>query len=120
MLYMTDMDPTAYDLKRNPHGSITITEASLSYPNNVCDQEDVQDPQCAKITLSGTFSLADESELDTALTALYFRHPSMANWPAWHGFEVWKLNVETIFFLDYYGGANPITVDEYLAAEVVL
>ena len=34
-----------------------------------------------------------------------------------HDFHIWKLVIKSIFFLDYYGGMVPITVDEYFAAD---
>ena len=34
-----------------------------------------------------------------------------------HDFHIWKLKIESIFFLDFYGGGSPLTVKEYLAAK---
>ena len=35
-----------------------------------------------------------------------------------HDFHVYKLNITSIFFLDFYGGSAPLTPKKYFAAKV--
>lgn len=36
-----------------------------------------------------------------------------AAWPKWHKFIFYKLEILDIFLVDNYGGAKPVTVEEY-------
>ena len=36
-----------------------------------------------------------------------------AAWPKWHKFIFYKLEISDIFLVDNYGGAKPVTVQEY-------
>jgi hypothetical protein len=40
----------------------------------------------------------------------------MVSWPGSHAFTPYELEIETIFFVNFYGGASPMTVSEYFAA----
>lgn len=42
---------------------------------------------------------------------------SYADWPEEHDFRFFKLEITNIFLINWYGGAKPITVDEYLHAK---
>jgi len=42
---------------------------------------------------------------------------SFADWPKDHDFRFFKLEIIDIFLINWYGGAKPITVDEYLHAK---
>ena len=53
---------------------------------------------------------------------LHSKHSSMEEWGAPgkgdHDFHIWKLKIESIFFLDFHGGGSPsLTVKEYLSAK---
>ena len=121
--YMTGLDETPQDLGSNPNGSLAITEAQIS-SDSICRRVDTEDPTCARIVLTGTFIDVTVSgtshENAYALQALYSKHPEMKNWGAPgkgdHNFHIWKLNIQSIFFLDFYGGSSSFTVQEYLDA----
>lgn len=38
------------------------------------------------------------------------------DWPTDHNWRIKKLNVRHLFILDFYGGAKPLSVEDYLAA----
>lgn len=37
-----------------------------------------------------------------------------ADWPQGHNFQFYKLEIEDIFLVNWFGGARPLTPDEYL------
>lgn len=37
-----------------------------------------------------------------------------ADWPQGHHFQFYKLEIEDIFLVNWFGGARPLTPDEYL------
>lgn len=117
--YLTKMDPTATDAAAHANVSFSLTEAMLQSgkggSENVCKQLSAEDPTCARITLSG--SLAPAADQDLAKKALFARHPDMASWPAGHDFAAYELTIKTIFFLDMYGGTEPMKVADYFAAK---
>ena len=49
-------------------------------------------------------------DVEAAKAALFTRHPEMASWPPGHGFKFMKLHIESLFLLDHYGGAIPLSV----------
>jgi hypothetical protein len=53
-------------------------------------------------------------EADMAKTALFSKHPEMEGWPKNHNFEIFKLDIEHIFLIDWFGGPKPISPSEYL------
>lgn len=86
---------------------------------------------------------AKSEEAETAKKALFAKHPDMKSktyvnyhilflflikneltfwifqcllieWPKDHSFQVYKLDIEEIFMINFYGGPKPLTVDEYL------
>ncbi|CAN1272579.1 Protein CREG2 [Linum perenne] len=60
------------------------------YPLGTCGKADPENPTCAKITLTGKG----------------------------HDFQVYKLVIEDIFLIDWFGGPKPLTVEEYLKAKM--
>lgn len=38
----------------------------------------------------------------------------LAGWPKDHNFQIFKLEIENIFLIDWFGGPKPLTVEEYL------
>ncbi|ANM61926.1 Pyridoxamine 5'-phosphate oxidase family protein [Arabidopsis thaliana] len=56
-------------------------------------------------------------EAEVAKKALFTKHPEMMDWPKDHDFRFFKLEIIDIFLINWYGGAKPITVDEYLHAK---
>lgn len=35
-------------------------------------------------------------------------------WPKDHNFEIYTLEIEDIFLINFFGGPKPLTVDQYL------
>ncbi|KAM7279366.1 hypothetical protein ACFE04_006500 [Oxalis oulophora] len=129
--YLTSLDPTAKNSFKDQRSSLTVSE----YPIGTCGKKDPENPTCSKITLSGKEHvhvflasylslLCDISKLvvvDTkseeakfAQNALFTKHPEMKRWPRTHNFQMFKLEIEGIFLINYYGGAKDVTADEYL------
>ena len=50
-----------------------------------------------------------------AWAALAAKHPSFADYPASHDFFVSKLDVDALFFIDMFGGADYLDPAAYLA-----
>ena len=121
---MTGLDETPQDLALNPRGAFSISESQIS-GDPTCQKTDTEDPTCARISFSGKFidvtKTGTPAEQQFALQALYSRHPSMVGWGAPgqgdHAFHVWKLDIDSIFFLDFYGGSKPLTPEKYFAAD---
>ncbi|CAL0321774.1 unnamed protein product [Lupinus luteus] len=113
--YLTTLDPTAKNGLKDPRASFTLSE----YPLGTCGKADPESPTCSKITLSGKFKLVDEksTEASFAKDALFSKHSEMKDWPKGHNFQFFKLEIENIFLISWFGGPKPITVKEYLLAK---
>ncbi|VFQ96889.1 unnamed protein product [Cuscuta campestris] len=114
--YLTTLDPTAKYGLEDQRSSFTISE----YPIGTCGDKDPENPTCAKITFTGKFKLLGENseEAQFAQTALFTKHHEMAGWPEDHNFQIFKLEIEAIFLINWYGGPKPLTVDEYLQSQI--
>ncbi|KAH9739799.1 Pyridoxamine 5'-phosphate oxidase family protein [Citrus sinensis] len=110
--YLTTLDPTARNALRDKRSSLAISE----YPLGTCGERDPENPACAKITLTGKLVLVDVStkEAEFAEHALFTKHPEMMDWPEDHNFQIFKLEIEDIFLINWFGGRKPLTVDQYL------
>ncbi|GMY13507.1 protein CREG1 [Fagus crenata] len=110
--YLTALDPTARDALKDDRASLTISE----YPIGTCGKIDPENPTCAKITLTGKLKLVDENskEAEFAKSALFSKHAEMKGWPKDHEFQFFKLEIENIFLIDWFGGPKPLTLDQYL------
>nr|AFK35173.1 unknown [Lotus japonicus] len=110
--YLTALDPTARNAFKDQRASFTVSE----YPIGTCGQIDPENPTCSKITLTGKLKLVDEKskEAEFAKNALFAKHPEMKGWPQDHDFQVFKLEIEDIFLIDWFGGPKPLTVEQYL------
>jgi hypothetical protein len=128
--YGTYKDQSLKDMEANPAASLTLTEASVAA---VCgaealpscrmqsvDSGDPENPVCARLTLSGrlveVFGATSGAELERAQAALFERHTQMQYWPANHNWVIFKLVIDDIWFIDYFGGASILNVEEYHAA----
>jgi len=38
----------------------------------------------------------------------------LTGWPKDHNFQIFKLEIENIFLIDWFGGPKPLTVEQYL------
>ncbi|KAH6792088.1 Pyridoxamine 5'-phosphate oxidase family protein [Perilla frutescens var. hirtella] len=114
--YLTTLDPTARNALKDQRSSFTLSEHNLG----TCGKADPEDPSCAKITIVGKLKLLEGTpdEVEFARTALFTKHPAMQSWPKNHNFQIFKLNIENIFMINWYGGPQPITVEQYLNAEM--
>ncbi|PPD84907.1 hypothetical protein GOBAR_DD18153 [Gossypium barbadense] len=97
--YLTTLDPTARNALKDHRSSLTI-----------------KNPVCAKITLTGKLVLLDANSKESkfAQTALFTKHPEMKGWPKSHNFRIFKLKMENIFMINWFGGPKPLTVGQYL------
>lgn len=110
--YLSGLDATLQDLAADARCSLTVSQLGTAAG---C-ATDPEDPTCAKLTLSGRMRPVPDDRLPHARAALFTRHPQMASWPAGHHFEFHYLEITDLFLLDHYGGAVPLTVEEYYAA----
>ncbi|KAJ6791953.1 protein CREG1 [Iris pallida] len=110
--YLTQLDPTARDALKDERASFTISE----YPLGTCKKIDPENPTCAKLTLSGKLKLVEtnSSEAKFALSALFAKHAEMKTWPKNHKFQIFKLDIENLFLIDWFGGAKPLSPAQYL------
>lgn len=124
--YGTNMDQSFIDAMSNNAVSLTLSEAELptscggttlsSCEIRPTGYGDPENPPCARLTLSGTLEVLkeDSPEFNSARDALFQRHPSMAGWPQNHHWLVAKINIQNLWFIDFYGGANNLNVNDYL------
>ncbi|XP_051117739.1 LOW QUALITY PROTEIN: uncharacterized protein LOC127242296, partial [Andrographis paniculata] len=114
--YMTTFDPTARNALKDRRSSFTVSEYSLG----TCGKKDPENPTCAKITLIGKLELLEgnSEETEFARTALFIKHPEMRSWPKSHKFQVFKLEIKSIFMINWFGGAKLFTVEQYLQAQM--
>uniref|UniRef100_A0A1D1YSU8 Protein CREG2 n=1 Tax=Anthurium amnicola TaxID=1678845 RepID=A0A1D1YSU8_9ARAE len=110
--YLTALDPTARDALKDERASFTVSE----FPIGSCGEIDPENPTCAKLTLTGKLKLVDgnSTEGKYARLALFAKHTEMKGWPKDHNFQIFKLDIQNIFLIDWFGGAKPLTLDQYL------
>ncbi|XP_073010068.1 uncharacterized protein [Typha latifolia] len=110
--YLTTLDPTARNALEDERSSFTLSE----FPLGTCGKIDPENPTCAKLTLTGKLKLVDNqsAEAEFARCALFSKHSEMKDWPEDHDFQIFKLDIENIFLIDWFGGAKPISPAQYL------
>ncbi|KAK2647537.1 hypothetical protein Ddye_015026 [Dipteronia dyeriana] len=110
--YLTDLDPTARNAMKGHRSSLAISE----YPIGTCGKKDHENPTCAKITLTGKLVLVDNNskKQSSCKTLCSLNIQRWKEWPKDHNFKIFKLEVENIFLINWFGGARPLTVDQYL------
>ncbi|KAF8399338.1 hypothetical protein HHK36_015203 [Tetracentron sinense] len=110
--YLTTLDPTARNALSDQRSSFTISE----YPIGSCEKKDPENPTCAKLTLTGKLKLVNKNskEAEFAQRALFSKHTEMKDWPKGHDFQFFKLEIEDIFLIDWFGGPKPLSLDQYL------
>ncbi|XP_067896961.1 protein CREG1 [Heterodontus francisci] len=110
-LYLTPLEISVQDMQAHPEISLAMSLAETDY----CRKQtfDPQSPLCCRVILSGTIMKVNETEIDFAKEALFSRHPEMPEWPRDHGWYFAKLNITNIWVLDYFGGIETVTPEEY-------
>lgn len=112
--YLPDLEPSAQDVAAEPSMTFTFSEKALG-----CNTT-AEDPPCARLTIAGKLTQVPEGTLSkTAEKYLFSRHPQMKDWGSAHNFKAYwmaKENISSFFMIDMYGGAEPISVEEYFAA----
>ncbi|KAG2432875.1 hypothetical protein HXX76_008607 [Chlamydomonas incerta] len=83
-----------------------------------CGALDPEDPACARATLVGRVLLVPEQDRSLAQTAMFARHPAMADWPTGHQFDFYELHVSEVHVLDWYGGMSIVDGNDYYSADV--
>jgi len=122
--YLPSPDPTAVDVNANNHITLSFTEAALlerAGPNGTktCGDMDAEDPTCARLFLSGTaVAITSNDTLKLAEAALKAKHP-LAPWLAQGGAHTggnyYSIQLDSLKFLDFYGGFANLSVADYLA-----
>lgn len=114
--FVSDLDVSQQDALENPLVSLTLSEAALK---NGCAMTDPESPLCVRLTVTGDLvEVVDEDEKAFAMRALFQRHPRMQGWPTDHNWKVKKIVPAYLFVLDMFGGAKPLSVEEYLGVEL--
>lgn len=130
--YLPTPDPSAVDIRRDPRVTVSLSEAALGErvvnggicggpgsPGSPGSGGEAEDPTCGRIHLNGRAVPIHTSQIGAAEAALKVRHPNapwLAAGGAHTGGTYYTISIESIDFLDMYGGPAPITVAEYLAA----
>lgn len=111
------LDATIIDVMENDSVSFAISEMQTGY----CQERiyDAEDPRCARLSLGGRLiKVEDVAEIEVAKTALFSKHPSMVDWyngdeQSSHHFGFYKLELEEIWLVDFFGGAALIDIDAW-------
>jgi len=112
--YVSALDESMKDIAVNPRCTMTFSEASIDCQSLQLDPED---PRCVRLSLSGVFvNVTDEREFAKAKAAIFTRHPPMKSWPSDHNWEIFKLEIDRIWLIDFFGGAADIPVANYTKA----
>jgi len=135
--YAAGMDASMIDLfgsestslgseQTSTRASLSLSEAALGGSKSfVWNQKckigeylgDPENPPCGRLVLTGTMSKVapGSDEEGVARAALLKKHPSFAFYPKDHGFYVAKMNIETLWLIDMYGGAQIVSPGDYFA-----
>ena len=95
---------------------VNANDASV---DNSCHDAIAEDPTCARITLSGHLAPLNSptaSAVDEANGELLPRHVAAKMSPKSRDIHVYELIISDIFFINFYGGAEPMSVADYFAA----
>jgi len=117
--YASMLDASMIDLfvtnGSKPRASLTLSESAITDPGFIFRQYckigtnlgDPENPPCARLVLSGNIVklTANSTEEKKAKEALFSRHPSFEQYPPGHDFFAAKMEVDTVWLIDWYGGA---------------
>ncbi|KAG2448849.1 hypothetical protein HYH02_006200 [Chlamydomonas schloesseri] len=99
-------------------GELRATTTTITTTNGPCGALDPEDPACARATFVGRVLRVPEQDRSMAQTAMFARHPAMADWPTGHQFDFYELHVTEVHLLDWYGGMSIVDANDYYSAEV--
>lgn len=115
IIYDSPMSTLTHDFLKNPKVTFTYSAGFTHY----CKEQGIDNdsPTCGKAMLSGLMEkVTDVDEVAWAKYGIFARHPDTKDWPIGHGFAFYKLNIENIYVIDYFGGATKhLNVTEYLS-----
>eukprot|EP00540_Astrosyne_radiata_P014849 CAMPEP_0116839880 /NCGR_PEP_ID=MMETSP0418-20121206/10022_1 /TAXON_ID=1158023 /ORGANISM="Astrosyne radiata, Strain 13vi08-1A" /LENGTH=202 /DNA_ID=CAMNT_0004470059 /DNA_START=85 /DNA_END=693 /DNA_ORIENTATION=+ len=128
-IYGTFMDQSFKDWSVNSNDAVSLTLSDANLDANCLAGSDSSllktcssnpmNPPCARVVFTGKMQLLeDESGIQAARDALFSKHPDMKNWPKDHGFVAAKLDVQDIWFIDFYGGASILDIEKFQKAEL--
>lgn len=113
--YVSLMDASMQDIQVTPEATLSLSEASLDCASLKLDPED---PRCTRLSLTGKMQNVTElAEYTKAKEALFAIHQPMKSWPADHNWVIYKLDIEKIWLIDFFGGAADITTKDYFAVK---
>ena len=115
IIYVSPMATLTHDFIKDPRVSFTYSAEFTHYCKN--EEIDNDSPTCGKVVLSGHMEkVKDANEISWAKYGMFARHPATKDWPISHGFAFYKLKIENIYVIDYFGGATKhLNVTEYLS-----
>ncbi|KAE8985652.1 hypothetical protein PF010_g16429 [Phytophthora fragariae] len=108
--YLSVEDMTAVDLKANANATMALSKAQGGADACLMDPED---PTCWRLSLTGRVVPVEQSQRSYAERVVFSKHPQMKHWPKNHGFALYLLEIEHLVFLDFYGAAKHIAVNDY-------
>lgn len=118
---VSPLDASIQDIAKYPEFSLTVSQAEVDCGlHGISGAYDPEDPRCTRLTYSGTMvKVTDAVELDFAKKGLIQQHPEVKDWldMGSHDFFVAKMNIEHIWLIDFFGGADDISPTEYYKAK---
>jgi len=121
--FLSEKDLALEDVRVNSQVSFTVSQAMVdaydASVDNSCHGAIAEDPTCARITLSGHLApliSPTTSAVDEANGELLPRHMVVKMSPTSRDIHVYELIISEIFFINFYGGAEPMSVADYFAA----
>jgi hypothetical protein len=121
--FLSEKDLALEDVRVNSQVSFTVSQAMVdaydASVDNSCHGAIAEDPTCARITLSGHLTpliSPTTSAVDEANGELLPRHMVVKMSPTSRYIHVYELIISEIFFINFYGGAEPMSIADYFAA----
>mmetsp|Transcript_4087 Transcript_4087/g.10303 ORF Transcript_4087/g.10303 Transcript_4087/m.10303 type:complete len:208 (-) Transcript_4087:161-784(-) len=118
--FVSPLDASVQDVAVNPNVSFALSEMTTF---QLCQNRslDPEDPRCGRLTISGkmiSINSTAEGWGGPAEAALFSRHPVMRGWVGGgdHNFGFFKIAIEQLWLIDFFGGAAIIEPDDYFAA----
>ncbi|KAM9321499.1 protein CREG2 [Gastrophryne carolinensis] len=102
------------DLMKSPVASFTFSDLE----GDICRRglTDLQEPQCAALTLVGQMLIVPPEGEELAKKALFSRHPDMQKWSQDYDCLLMKMLIEHIYVTDCYKGVYTLSLEDYYTA----